>query len=591
MIQIQREHELDQGRFEGDPIRNLGKPLFLIRKKDNKQLYAMRRVKRTEVFVLSPTAKYIYHPFIARLAFTKEIPNNLYLYSPSISGGHLLNHVQKVRQCDAATSRLYTAEIVCALEYLHSLDVCCWLKAGNTMLDPLGHITLCGFGLFRQRDGMHADWKRPEYPAPEVLTDDKYSKAADWWTLGVVLYEMLTGLPPFYSNVLGNIRDNIISKPLHLPRSMHANAKNIISRLLDRDPDQRLGANVDGASEVRQHAFFKDLGWQEVIEQKTEPSFRPGHHAGAFGPYGVDYPHTVGFGQLEEPPTTGMFLGFGAPGVSEPGIDTIDVRTGASMFGSIEENADTPVVTDENTNLGTVEQLHTALEVALQSDWQDRVAHLLELEIDLDTPIFQHTSQRSTMLTWVVSHGSLSMLIVVLSKVDVKSRHRVSATRALGLAIKMRNTPAAKTLLEHGTRCDFEDGDIPIPADVDDPDGDTFDDPLVLGQFTPALVYAALNHDAAMARILLNHGANPNLGYHGIHCGMRSAFSCGRIVELAMDLRFVEMVQMLLDHGADIGLVSPVWYARGHDCGLLPRAVYQRVTASLRAIQSNSLGQ
>jgi serum/glucocorticoid-regulated kinase 2 len=438
---------------------------------------------------------------------------------------------------------------------------------------------------------MHTDWKRPEYPAPEVLTDDKYSKAADWWTLGVVLYEMLTGLPPFYSNVLGNIRDNIISKPLHLPRSMHANAKNIISRLLDRDPDQRLGANVDGASEVRQHAFFKDLGWQEVIEQKTEPSFRPGHHAGAFGPYGVDYPHTVGFGQLEEPPTTGMFLGFGAPGVSEPGIDTIDVRTGASMFGSIEENADTPVVTDENTNLGTVEQLHTALEVALQSDWQDRVAHLLELEIDLDTPIFQHTSQRSTMLTWVVSHGSLSMLIVVLSKVDVKSRHRVSATRALGLAIKMRNTPAAKTLLEHGTRCDFEDGDIPIPADVDDPDGDTFDDPLVLGQFTPALVYAALNHDAAMARILLNHGANPNLGYHGIHCGMRSAFSCGRIVELAMDLRFVEMVQMLLDHGADIGLVSPVWYARGHDCGLLPRAVYQRVTASLRAIQSNSLGQ
>jgi len=304
MIQIQREHELDQGRFESDPIRNLGKPLFLIRKKDNKQLYAMRRVKRTEVFVLSPMAKYIYHPFIARLAFTKEIPNNLYLYSPFISGGHLLNHVQKVRQFDADTSRLYAAEIVCALEYLHSLDVCCWLKAGNIMLDSSGHITLCGFGLFRQRDGMHTDWKRPEYPAPEVLTDDKYSKAADWWTLGVVLYEMLTGLPPFYSNVLGNIRDNIISKPLHLPRSMHANAKNIISRLLDRDPDQRLGANINGASEVRQHAFFKNLDWQEVIERKTEPSFGPGHHAGAFESYGVDYPHTVGLGQLEEPPNT-----------------------------------------------------------------------------------------------------------------------------------------------------------------------------------------------------------------------------------------------------------------------------------------------
>ncbi|KAH8627345.1 hypothetical protein IG631_17113 [Alternaria alternata] len=589
MIQIQREHELDQGRFEGGPTQNVGKPIGLIRKKDNKQLYAMRRVKRTELVVLSPTAKYIYHPFIAHLAFTEEILNNLYLYSPFISGGHLLNHVQKVRHFDADTSRLYAAEFVCGLEYLYSLDVCCWLKAGNIMLDSLGHITLCGFGLFRQRDGIHTDWKRPEYPAPEVLTGDKYSTAADWWTLGVVLYEMLTGLPPFYSNALGNIRDNIISKPLHLPRSMHANAKNIMSRLLDRDPDQRLGADVNGASEVGQHAFFKDLGWQEVIERKTEPSFRPGYHAGAFGSYGVDYPHTVEFGQLEEPLTTRIVFGFGARSVSEPGINAIDVRTGASMFGSIEENVNTIIDTDESMNLDTAEQLRTALEVALQSDQQDRVAHLLELEIDLDTPIFQHTSQRSTMLTWVMSHRSLSMLIVILSKVDVKSRHRVSATRALGLAIKMRNTPAAKILLEHGTRCDFEDGDIPIPADVDDPDGDTFDDPLVLGQFTPALVYAALNHDAAMARILLNRGANPNLGYHGIHRGMRSAFSCGRIVELAMDLRFVEMVQMLLDHGADIGRAPPVWYAQGHECEFVPRSVYQRVMAALRAIQSESL--
>jgi serum/glucocorticoid-regulated kinase 2 len=160
-----------------------------------------------------------------------------------------------------------------------------------------------------------------------------------------------------------------------------------------------LGANVNGASEVRQHAFFENLDWQEVIERKTDSSFRPGYYAGAFGSYGVDYPHTVGFGQLEEPPTTRMVLGFGAHGVSEPGINAIDVRTGASMFGSIEENANTPIVTDENMNLGTVVQLRTALEVALQSNQQDRVALLLGLKIDLDTPVFQHTSQHSTMFT------------------------------------------------------------------------------------------------------------------------------------------------------------------------------------------------
>jgi serine/threonine protein kinase len=253
MMQTQRVHGMDHAEFEGDPIQNLGKPITLIKRKDTKQLYAMRKVKRREPFVLSPVARtFTIHS--AHLAFTNEISNNLYLYSTFISAGHLFNHLQKARQFDVDTSRIYVAEIICALEYLHTLDVCCWLKAENIMLDSLGHVTLCGFGLFRQRDGTHRDWKRPEYPAPELLMNDKYSKAADGWTLGVFLYEMLTGLPPFYSDVLEDIRNNIISKPLHLPESMHANAKDILVRLLHRHPDQRLGIN--GASEFKEHAFF-----------------------------------------------------------------------------------------------------------------------------------------------------------------------------------------------------------------------------------------------------------------------------------------------------------------------------------------------
>lgn len=149
MMQTQRVHELDHAEFEGDPIKNLGKPITVTEKK---QLYAIRRVKRTEPFVLFPAAKDIHHPLIAHPAFTNEIANNLYLYSPFISGGHLFSHLQKARQFDVDTSRIYAAEIFCAVEYLHTLDVCCWLKAENIMLDSLGRITLCGFGLFRQRD-------------------------------------------------------------------------------------------------------------------------------------------------------------------------------------------------------------------------------------------------------------------------------------------------------------------------------------------------------------------------------------------------------------------------------------------------------
>jgi serine/threonine protein kinase len=107
-------------------------------------------------------------------------------------------------------------------------------------------------------------------------------------------YEMLTGLLPFYSDIFENIRENIISKPLHLPKLMPTNAKDILSRLFDRDPEQRLGFNVNGASEVKQHAFFQDLDWQEIIERRTELSFQPGYHADLFKHYGVDYPHTFG---------------------------------------------------------------------------------------------------------------------------------------------------------------------------------------------------------------------------------------------------------------------------------------------------------
>lgn len=590
MMQTQRVHELDHTEFEGDPIQSLGKPITLIKKKDNKQFYAMRRVKRTKPFVLSPTAKDIYHPLIAHLAFANEISDNLYLYSPFISGGHLFNHLQKALQFDINTSKIYAAEIIYALEYLHNLDVCCWLKVENIMLNSLGHITLCSFGLFRQRDSTDRDWKRSEYPAPEVLINDKYSKVADWWTLGVFLYEMLTVLPPFYSEVLEDIRNNIISKPLHLPDPMHANTKGILVRLLHRDPKQRLGVN--GASECQQHAFFQNLDWQEIIEQKTKPLFQPGYCVGSFEPYGVYYPHVSESGGWAE--SAGTFLGFDTHSLSEPRCNALNTgtRTGTGTEAvSAEENLNPPVITGEIIDLDTNDHIRTALEVALKLDRADAVVHLLESKINLSTPIFEHTSERTTILAWVIRQGSLNMLTLILSKEDVKSKDRVSVTLALALAARMQNILAADILLSYGTRCDFEDADIPIPAGLDDPDGDTFQDPSDPREFTPALLSAVLNRDIELARMLLAHGTNPNLGYHGVRSGMGGliAFSSGRIVQLAMELRLFGIVQLLLEYGADRGLAARVWEARGHDCGVVPRAVYQKVTAALRKFKSKSV--
>lgn len=115
----------------------------------------------------------------------------------------------------------------------------------------------------------------PEYLAPELLLGNGYTKSVDWWTLGVLLYEMLTGLPPFYDENTNEMYRKILQEPLHFPSSdiVPASAKDLLTRLLDRDPQRRLGAN--GAAEIKAHHFFSNIDWRKLLQRKYEPSFRP----------------------------------------------------------------------------------------------------------------------------------------------------------------------------------------------------------------------------------------------------------------------------------------------------------------------------
>jgi serum/glucocorticoid-regulated kinase 2 len=113
----------------------------------------------------------------------------------------------------------------------------------------------------------------PEYLAPELLLDQGYTKTVDWWTLGVLLYEMLTGLPPFYDENTNEMYKKILHDPLQLPNDMDPDAKSLLIGLLDRDPSKRLGAN--GAAEIKSHKFFKSIDWQKLLQKKIQPTFRP----------------------------------------------------------------------------------------------------------------------------------------------------------------------------------------------------------------------------------------------------------------------------------------------------------------------------
>jgi serum/glucocorticoid-regulated kinase 2 len=149
----------------------------------------------------------------------------------------------------------------------------------NILLDYQGHIALCDFGLckldMKDEDRTNTFCGTPEYLAPELLLGQGYNKTVDWWTLGVLLYEMLTGLPPFYDENTNEMYRKILGDPLHFPSHdiVPPAAKDLLTKLLNRDPAKRLGAN--GSSEIKSHPFFHAIDWRKLLQRKYEPTFKP----------------------------------------------------------------------------------------------------------------------------------------------------------------------------------------------------------------------------------------------------------------------------------------------------------------------------
>uniref|UniRef100_A0A8C7AQW2 non-specific serine/threonine protein kinase n=1 Tax=Neovison vison TaxID=452646 RepID=A0A8C7AQW2_NEOVI len=149
----------------------------------------------------------------------------------------------------------------------------------NLMLDKDGHIKITDFGLCKEgiKDGatMKTFCGTPEYLAPEVLEDNDYGRAVDWWGLGVVMYEMMCGRLPFYNQDHEKLFELILMEELRFPRTLSPEAKSLLSGLLRKDPKQRLGGGPEDAKEIMQHRFFASIVWQDVYEKKLSPPFKP----------------------------------------------------------------------------------------------------------------------------------------------------------------------------------------------------------------------------------------------------------------------------------------------------------------------------
>jgi len=192
-------------------------------------------------------------------------------------GGELFFHLQREKRFSEDRVRFYGAEIVLALEHLHAAGIIYRdLKPENLLLTNEGHICmtdfgLCKEGLFSPEDRTETFCGTPEYLAPEVLAGQGYGKAVDWWSFGSLLYEMLTGLPPFYSQDVQEMYRKIISDRLVFPDYVSMDARLLLEQLLERDPEKRLS----DPNLIKRQSFFKTIDWEKLFNKAIKPPFLP----------------------------------------------------------------------------------------------------------------------------------------------------------------------------------------------------------------------------------------------------------------------------------------------------------------------------
>jgi serine/threonine protein kinase len=272
--------------------------VFQVRKKDNGNIYALKvllkkdikqdsqiRHTKTERQILGD----IVHPFVCALRYAFQSDTKLYLVLDFFSGGELGIHLEKGK-FNEAQARFYCAELILGLAHLHSQSIVYRdLKPGNILLEADGHIKIADFGLSKKfkRGEIRAKTfcGTPVYMAPEIIERQPYSFPVDWWALGVIMFEMMTGDPPFIETNMKRLFKLVLSTEVVFPPDMSPAAKSLIGGLLKKNPADRLGAN--GSKSIQDHEFFQGLDWRALYNKGVTVPFVPTPRRDSRGPGNV----------------------------------------------------------------------------------------------------------------------------------------------------------------------------------------------------------------------------------------------------------------------------------------------------------------
>lgn len=269
---------------------HFGKVLLAEFKKKGK-LYAIKALKKKEIVTRDEvdslmSEKRIFeminasrHPFLVNLFGCFQTDEHVCFVMEYLPGGDLMIHIHTDPFTEEQT-RFYSACVVLALEFLHQNKIIYRdLKLDNILLDSDGYVKMTDFGLCKEGMG-HGDRTStfcgtPEFLAPEVLTDDNYTRAVDWWGLGVLIYEMLVGESPFPGEDEEEVFDSIVNDDIQYPASIPLSAMVTLQKLLKRNPLKRLGSGERDANEIKGEKFFETLDWDALLLKKLPPPFLP----------------------------------------------------------------------------------------------------------------------------------------------------------------------------------------------------------------------------------------------------------------------------------------------------------------------------
>ncbi|KNC53425.1 AGC/AKT protein kinase [Thecamonas trahens ATCC 50062] len=259
-----------------------------VQKKDTGGIYAMKIISKASIVkekdLLHTKEEQrilasIKHPFLLHLQYSFQTPEKLYLVMDYINGGELFFHLSNEGFFPEEQAKFYTAELVLALDHLHSHNILYRdLKPENVLLDAEGHVRLCDFGLCKATASTTGTLcGTAEYLAPEMLKGEGYGPEVDWWEVGVLMYEMRTGAPPFVAeegeSQVDLFRKVLYSNPPVDPAVFSDNAASLLLGLMEKDPSQRLGSN--SVEDIKSHPFFACYDWDALYNRQIEPPFKP----------------------------------------------------------------------------------------------------------------------------------------------------------------------------------------------------------------------------------------------------------------------------------------------------------------------------